>query len=579
MNAIRDLNNLLPSEFHFKQSDSPITKPILQERLGQFARKYPDKYAKNIHKIRALGEELAYLRGHNIGIDDLGVKNQKEINSFLDKADSKVKKMSGDSAKKELIETFNKLQNLVMKNDNNIITQAKSKGRGNPATATRILAAPVYAVDMNSEPYPFMIKNSLSDGLSSHEQFASGGQSRFASVQAAVSTSEPGAMGKVLIANTEDIKICCKDCGTKNGVLTSVDSGDAIGRYEAGTNKLIDENYLRSLKKRGKKQVKVRTPSTCQGKNGICSMCYGINSSGALHDVGHNIGIESSQAVSENAVQLILSAKHNVGGKVKSSEPVGFQAAKIVLNSTEKFPGKATVATTTGTVRSMKKLDTGGFSVDIGGVEHIVGHDVKLKVAPGSKIEKGDIISTGLASTKDILYNRGVLEARKHFTDTLDKIHNGAIDKRHFEVIGRGYLNLVKPKNAPNTELKLFDSYVPELQGNHTTEMSVNDRQITKKFFLKPTLHYSPGSPITNKALKDLRKSGIKKIEVSHSALQYEPVFKTYEQRPLASTNSIWQKINYRGIKKNINEEVLFGKGEDTSRINSDRAKFTLGEL
>ena len=580
MEAIQELNKLMPNDLQFSSMDAPLTKPKINAKLSMFAQQNPSMYAKNIHKIRELGEELAYVNGHNIGPKDLSLSNQKHIDNMLNFEGSKLSKMNDEDKKTHLINVFNNLQDKVMENkNNNLVSQAKSKGRGNPATASRITGGVVYAVDMNSEPYPFMIKNSLSKGLSSHEQYASGGQARFAAVQAAVSTSEPGAMGKVLIANTEDLKIVERDCGTRNGIMVDTNSNDALSRYEAGSNKLIDEQYLKHLRAIGKKRVKVRSPITCQAKHGICAMCMGKNSSGNMPEIGHNVGIEASQSKSEKDVQLILSAKHNVGGKTASVIPTGFQAGKILLNSTDKYKGKASVATIGGYVKSINKLNTGGYNVNINGVDHLTSPHVFPTINVGSSVDKGDILTNGIASTKDILVNRGVLEARKYLADELDKVHSGGIDKRNFEVIGRGYLNLVKPSGGSSSgDLKTFDEYVPTLEGSHIVKMNTSDKQITKKFLAEPALHFSPGKQITKKVSNYLNKNGVKSVLVSHNPLGYQPIYKTYEQRPLFG-KSIWQQINYRGIKKGLTDSLLSGNKEDTNDIHSDRSKFTLGIL
>jgi hypothetical protein len=579
MEAIHKLNSYMPPDIQFSSSDGPLTKTSIVPKLTQFAKKHPELYAKNIHKIRELGEELAYLNGHNIGLNDLSLKNQHHIDSFLEKENKQLSKMSDADKKKRLIHVFNVVQDKTMENDNNLVNQAKAKARGNPATASRISAGVVYAVDMNSEPYPFMIKNSLSKGLLSHEQYASGGQARFAAVQSAVSTSEPGAMGKVLIANSEDMKIAEKDCGTRNGIMVDTSGTDAIGRYEAGTNTLVTEQYLRSLASRGVKKIKVRSPITCESKRGVCAMCYGKNSNGTLHNVGFNVGIESDQTMSEKGVQLILSAKHNVAGQTKSNIPTGFKAAKILLNSTERFPGKASVATTGGVVKSIAKLPTGGYNINISGVDHTTNHIVTPKIRVGENVDKGDILTNGIASTADILKFRGVNEARKYLADELDKVHNGTIDKRHFEVIGRSYLNMVKPSSdKSNTDTRIFDAFVPTLKAPHTVKMSTSDKQITKKYLAEPALHFSPGKQVTKKVAGYLKRNGVKSVHVSHSPVGYTPVFKTYEQRPLHG-KSFWQSINYRGVKRKLKDSLLFGEEEDLSKIKSDRAKFALGIL
>ena len=581
MNSLTELNKLMPPDVQFSSVDKPLTKDKMNVKLRRFARSNPNLYAKNIHKIRELGEELAYVSGHNMGLNDLKLGNQKFIDKKLSSAAKKMEGMTPEFAKKHLINTFNSLQDDVMSNTgNNLVSQAISKGRGNPSQVTRTSAGVVYAVDMNSEPYPFMIKNSLSKGLRSHEQFASGGQSRFAAVQAAVSTSEPGAMGKVLIANTEGIRISEKDCGTTNGISINLSTNDALGRYEARSNKLIDQSYMERLKRSGKKTIIARSPITCKSKNGVCSMCMGKNEKGALPSIGHNVGIEASQSVSEKAVQLILSAKHNISGKSgNSSIPTGFKAAKIALNSTETYPGKATMASIGGVIQKVDKLHTGGYNIDIAGVDHHVSHHVSPKVRVGMRMDRGDMLTNGLASTKDMVNNRGILEARMHLTNELDKANNGSIDRRNLEVISRGYLGLVKPKSAPGfSDIRSFDSFVPTLEGTHVMNMKTRDKQITKKFLAEPALAYSPGRQITKNIANDLAKNGISDVKISHSALPYEAIFKTYEQQPLAN-NSIWQKMNYRGIKKGILDAFSFGDNEDTSNIRSDRAKFTLGTL
>ncbi len=581
MNSLTELNKLMPSDVHFTSADGPLTKDVMNVKLRRFARSHPDMYAKNIHHIRELGEELAYVSGHNMGLNDLKLGNQKFIDKKLSLASKEMEKMSPELAKKHLINTFDSLQKDVMKNtDNNLVTQAKSKGRGNPSQVTRTSAGVVYAVDMNSEPYPFMIKNSLAKGLRAHEQYASGGQSRFASVQAAVSTSEPGAMGKVLIANTEGIKIEEKDCGTTNGISINLSTNDALGRYEARTNRLIDQSYMKKLLSSGKKTVIARSPITCRSKTGVCSMCMGKNEKGALPSIGHNVGIEASQSVSEKAIQLILSTKHNISGKSKGSvTPSGFKAAKIVLNSTDSYPGKATMSTIGGVVQKINKLHTGGYNINVSGVDHLVSHSVSPNVRVGMNIDRGDVMTNGLASTKDMVNNRGILEARMYLTNELDKANSGSIDRRNLEVISRGYLGLVKPKGSAGfSDLRSFDSFVPTLNGTHVMDMKTRDKQITKKFLAEPALAYSPGRQITKSIANDLAKNGISNVKISHSALPYEPVFKTYEQQPLAKS-SIWQKMNYRGIKKGILDALSFGDNEDTSKLRSDRAKFTLGIL
>jgi len=579
MEIIKQLNSLLPDNLHFKKEDAPLTKAKLKKRLVEFAKQNPELYKKNIHLIGDLGEEVAYTYGHHVGLNDLLHPKRKEIKKFLEKEDKKLSLMSNEKKKARLIDLFSDVQKKTMSiNNNHLVDQGNSRGRGNPATITRTLGAPIYTVDMNSEPFPFMLKNSLSEGYRSHEMFAAGSQARYAAVQAATSTSEPGAMGKVLVANTEHLKICCKDCGTKNGIEYKVDDPQIIGRYEAGTNRLITKDYVNQLKKQKKKTIIVRDPITCQAKDGICAMCYGHNAMGKLYEPGHNIGIQASQTVGEKATQLVLSAKHNIKGKITSNIPTGFEAQKILLNTPKSFRGKATISTTDGKVEKIEKLNTGGYNVVIAGKTHYISPEVKPKVKVGDEVFKGQTLSTGLASPREIMEHSGVYQARKYTVDKLYEANGGDIDKRVFGVLSRGYLELAKHKNDDMHELHNYDALLHTVEVPNTHVVKVSDKQITNKYLAQPFLHYSPGTKITSGIVKKMKQHGLKEVKVSHNPFPIVPVYKTYEQKPLANT-PIWQKMNYRGIKKGLTGELLYNNETDINRLQSDRAKYTLGRL
>ena len=579
MDTLNRINQYLPNELHFKQKDLPLDKKTINNKMLIFAKKYPDMYAKNIHHIGQLGEELAYEYGHHVGINDLTHNKKNEINRYLEQEDKKLNNLSDEEKKSRLIDIFNNVKNKTMEIENNhLVDQGKSRGRGNPDTITRTIGASVYTVDMNSEPFPFLIKNSLSSGYKSHQMFAAGSQARYAAVAAATSTSEPGAMGKILVANTEHLKICCKDCGTNNGIERTIDDPEIIGRFEARTNRHITKEYVTELKKQNKKRIIVRDPSTCEAKTGVCQMCYGVNSLGNLPALNHNIGIESAQTIAEKSTQLVLSAKHNIGGKLKSAVPTGFEAQKILLNTPDYYRGKATVAKTDGKVNSISTLSTGGWNINIAGENHFVGAEVKPNVKVGDSINKGDIISSGLASPKDLVHYAGMHQARKYVVDNLYKANGGDIDKRVFGVITKGYLDLAKQNGDVYNQLHSYDALVKTIDIPNSGEVSVDSPTIVGKFLAQPFLHYSIGTKITRAMVEKMKEHGVSKIKVSHNFIPITPIYKTYEQKPLANS-SIWQKMNYRGIKKGLSGELLYSNGINYDKLDSDRTKYTIGKL
>jgi hypothetical protein len=108
--------------------------------------------------------------------------------------------------------------------------------------------------------------------------------------------------------------------------------------------------------------------------------------------------------------------------------------------------------------------------------------------------------------------------------------------------------------------------------------MSVKDNQILNKYLAEPFLHYSKGTKITKEIQRELIEHHISSIKVSHNPPAITAVYKTYEQKPLTNT-SIWEKMNYRGIKKGLSEDLLYNQGTDLEKMKNNRAKYTLGVL
>jgi len=384
---------------------------------------------------------------------------------------------------------------------------------------------------------------------------------------------------KKIVRKLEGVKVApYYGCHVLSPEEISLDDPEIIGRYEARTNRLITKEYVDILKKQGKKNIIVRDPMTCECKDGICQLCYGHNAMGKLPEIGHNIGIETGQTVSEKATQLVLSTKHNIQGKIKSAIPTGFEAQKILLNTPDNYRGKATVATIDGVVSKVTKLPTGGWNIYIADTPHFVGAEVKPTVKVGDQVTKGQIISSGLASPKEIMQYGGVLQARRYVRQKLFEANDKSIDKRVFGVIARGYLELAKKKGDVYHQLHRYDALVKDIDLPQTTTVAVHDKQIVNKFLAEPFLHYSIGTKITPAIVKKLKEHGIKEIKVSHNPAPIEAVYKTYEQKPLAK-ETIWQKLNYRGIKKGLTHELLYNEGVDIDELHSDRAKYTLGKL
>lgn len=60
------------------------------------------------------------------------------------------------------------------------------------------------------------------------------------------------------------------------------------------------------MKHAGVQKVEVRSPLGCKDPVGICQKCIGASSEGTHHEIGTNIGMLASQALSEPAIQIAM---------------------------------------------------------------------------------------------------------------------------------------------------------------------------------------------------------------------------------------------------------------------------------
>lgn len=572
------VNELIPTEFQF-DTMRPVDSSLFKKKMTLFAKKYPKKFATNISKIAVLGEHMAYSLGANVGTRDLrgDVAKSKKLISSIDKKLSKAK--TDDEKRSILLKGLSDATEIAKKispENNEMAQQVRSGSRGKPVQFARMVVGPIYAVGMDQKPKTNLIKNNFTNGLSSHEYFNASSQGRFASVQAANATSEPGALGKVIIANTDSEKISELDCHTTNGIFKSVTDRHIIGHYTAGTKGvLIDKALISRLKG---KTLKVRTPITCASKKGVCIKCYGLKANGRLPTMGENVGINSGQNVGEILTQMTISTKHSTMGKKDSIELSGVDGFKSIVNSPSSLRNSSAMVDRDGTVEKIEKALQGGSNIFVGKKKYHVEKGLKVSVKIGDVVEKGDMLSTGIVTPKQLMSNRGLNEAREYESDTLHKIFKDStgqdLMKKHFDIIARGHLSLSKDKYG---DISTHSSHSASYPKN--SSISTVGRNIKGKYIAEDIGSISKGTKINTRVLELLNKWGVGKIPVTTEKPSFTPVFKSMEQKP-TFTGSIFQKMNYRNITKALKEEITSSKTPSyMSRHNSDRGDHTSGFL
>lgn len=573
------LNEYIPSEFQFNEMDT-VDSRLFKQHMSKYAKKYPERFSKNIGKIARFGEKMAFSLGANVGPSDL-IGDTTKTKKLISSLDKKLSLAKSDSKKRDILlhglAEATEIAKKISPDNNEMAKQVRSGSRGKPVQFARMSVGPIYAVDMNQLPKTTLIKNNFTNGLSSHEYFNVASQGRFASVQAANATSEPGALGKVIIANTDDIKISMEDCNTTNGVFKSVTDPHILGHYTAGTNSvLITKEFLK--KRNAGNRIKVRTPVTCAASKGVCIKCYGLKANGRLPHVGENVGIVAGQTQSEILTQMTISTKHSTMGKNESDKLTGVDGFKTIANSPESFSRAAVLAEDDGIISAIRKAPQGGTDIVLGRKKYYLSPSLKPIVKMGDKVSKGDRLSTGIITPKNVVKTRGLLEARQYESDSLHDIFKEStgqdLMKKHFDILARGHISLSKNKYGDTDSFEEHSRNYPKTDSEENVGFSS-----LGKYIARDVGTITKGIKINNRILNKLNEWGVKRIYVTTEEPKFNPIFKSLEQKPTFSGN-LFQKMNYRNISKALIDEATQSRTPSyLNKKDSDRAAHTSGML
>ena len=172
--------------------------------------------------------------------------------------------------------------------------------------------------------------------MSAIEYFISTHGARKGLADTALRTSGSGYLTRRLVDVTQDVIVRESDCGTNDGMwLTEPEEKDILpafaermtGRMAAAQavdpqtgeilverNEEIDEIIAKKIVEAGIKSVYVRSPLSCQLKQGVCQLCYGRDlARGRMVELSTAVGIIAAQSIGEPGTQLTLRTFHTGG--------------------------------------------------------------------------------------------------------------------------------------------------------------------------------------------------------------------------------------------------------------------------
>ncbi len=361
-------NELLPEGFEFL--NEKITKKILNQQVAKCFWEF-SKYetVKFLDRIKKFGFKCATTSGISLSIDDMEIPEYKKL--AIEEAEKKVEKIL-ENYHKGYITTAEKSNGIIdiwsqvtdrvadamigeieAKNSesydpanpkfNPLQLMASSGARGS-IDQVRQLAGVRGLMSRSGtggsgEVIEQPIKSNFREGLSVFEYYISTHGGRKGLTDTALKTAEAGHLTRRLIDVTHNVIITEEDCNTVRGINVSAirdtETNEEIegladriyGRITLSSiadpltdeviikeGELISREVAERIVSSEITGIRVRSPITCESKNGICRKCYGADlSTGSLARVGMAVGIIAAQSIGEPGTQLTLRTFH-VGG-------------------------------------------------------------------------------------------------------------------------------------------------------------------------------------------------------------------------------------------------------------------------
>ena len=542
------INEALPSDL--QDYNRILDKKGLKVLLREIYENAPEHYRETVKKLTEVGADVAFSEGNSLSVASLRPPKEKHeivkrMRAAADKAYQNNVLGGEEGAQKAMISAMEPfLEELkttiyakALEAGNPLAMQIASGARGNAGGLNSLSGADVIYTDSKDQPIPLPVTNSYSEGLSPAEYWAGSYGARKGTVATKLSTAKAGFFGKQISQAAHRLVVTAPDCGTNLGVPVETADKDSIGALMAQGTGAVDRDEaltsrnLMKLKNRGIKEIMVRSPMTCQAKEGVCAKCAGVRDRGRLPDVGDHIGLNAAQAISERLSQGSLASKHS-GGVLGAAESVsGFDLINQLIQVPTAFKGGAAVADLDGHVTDITEAPQGGTYINIGQVQHWAPPEMKLKVKVGSVVEAGDVMSEGIPNPARIVAHKGIGEGRRYFTQQFTQAFRDSgmqVDRRNVELVARGLINHVRVIDEDASDVTMpndlvnYDALVSKYQPRMGSQARKPNMALGR-YLEQPALHFSIGTCITPSVVKRLQQHKIGNVITHGDEPSFQP--------------------------------------------------------
>jgi len=541
-------NHTLPDELRF--INRAMNKGTLQELIGECYRRLGREATTELaDRIKNIGFKYATRSGATIAISDLVIPSDKatileETEGIIAEVDRQYRRglLTEEEQYTRTIELWSRAREQVSKAVSEALDPASSvaimaqsgASKGGFSPIAQLAGMRGLMADPSGRIIPLPIRSNLREGLSTLEYFISTHGSRKGLADTALRTADAGYLTRRLVDVAQDIIINAHDCGTTAGIW--VRSGDdvggqsmserLIGRIVAAPvahpqtgevlverNEEIDEDIAAAIEEAGVEAVLVRSPMTCQLRQGICALCYGRDlGRGKMVAIGSAVGIVAAQSIGEPGTQLTLRTFHTGGVAAGGDITFGLPRVEELFEARKKPKGEAPISEIGGVVHIVRSNDRRRVIVvdsETEYSEHEIKHGWKILVEDGDEVKAGVPIASWRGQ-KHIVAEKGgrVLREDRHIT----VVHERR-EEREYDIPVTGRL-LVEEGQRIEPGTQLIEG-VPNLHDI----LRILGREATEHYLLSEVqkVYRSQGVNINDKHFEIIFRKMLSKVQITES--------------------------------------------------------------
>jgi DNA-directed RNA polymerase subunit beta' len=518
-------NQIVPDRLRFKNVNMKRTE--LRKLVDECYRILgPEETAVVVDGVKSVGFEYATRGGMTIAVTDIVIPPDKgrrlvEADAAVDQIDRQFQRglITDDERYEQVVDVWQKTTNDLSTSMmdgldpfGSVRMMSDSGARGNKGQISQLGGMRGLMADPSGRIIDVPVRSNFREGMTVLEYFISTHGARKGLADTALRTADSGYLTRRLVDVAQDVITREEDCGTQEGSwitrsesaeITSNEKGAyqrrMVGRLTAtdlfhpvtgelivGRNSELSEAVVAAIDESGIDEVLVRSPLSCEARQGVCRLCYGRNlATGFLVGIGEAVGIIAAQSIGEPGTQLTMRTFHTGGvaglditaglprveelfegripkGKAEISHIDGIveivrgdTGTRVKVTSREQYdnhialpagvellaasgdavePGQVLARSESGDKSADLTAPAKGFLVregddlivrseDIVEREYAIPHNAKLMVENGVEIRAGDAITDGPINPQEFLETRGKDAVQRYLVKEVQKVY------------------------------------------------------------------------------------------------------------------------------------------------------------